>query len=220
MSHDPTWPRVRAALLALVIGVHLVWAAPLPPTISDAELKTPTAQEELRRWSQRLASLGVSVSPEQLGERVQAVAGVIGRSHRAVMRPFRPVGALTGTSQGWPLFANPNLRPPRFEVRVRRRGGEFERRYAQLDPEHDWWRARLRYRRVRGNWSTFTGVRQSQRRFARWLARRVFDEEPDVVAVQTRMLRTRTPLPGRAHDGHARGEPRQVITIEREELGL
>lgn len=212
------WPAWRAALLTVVIGVHLMIAAPLPHVVRPEELRTATAKEEVRRWTERLAAVGIPISEAELGERVVAISGAIGGAHNDAKRPFHPLLQLTGTGQGWALFANPNLRPDRFSVRIQRKGG-FEDRYLQNDPELDWWRTTLRYRRVRGCWTggMTRRPRKSQRRFTDWLARRIFEQEPDVRAVQTRLLRTRTPLPGRkvrdrVDEGH-------VITVRRPSAG-
>ncbi len=207
------WPAIRAALLAVVIAVLLLDAAPLPRAIHPGELQTPTAREELRAWTDRLARVGIELSPDELGARVKGVSDTIGRTHRGLLAPVQPLFRALGVRQGWQLFANPNLGPHRFEVRVKRDGGAFERRYAQLDPDHDWWRTTLRYRRVRGCWGTINSVKPVQRRFGRWLADRIFEAEPDIVAVQTRMIRTRTPLPGKKRN--ERRVPRQALTFER-----
>ncbi|MEN0065104.1 MAG: hypothetical protein AAGA48_23375 [Myxococcota bacterium] len=214
--HDSSWPSWRAALIAGVLLVHCTLAAPLPHVITDAELKTPTAREEIRRWTERLSAVGLDMEPVVFGKRVQAVSSAIGRTHNALKRPYRPIGKLTGTGQGWALFANPNLHPHRFNVRVAKGEGPFEDRYLQLDPEHDWWRARLRYRRVRGCWDTVLGLRLSQKRFGRWLANTIFEAEPDVTRVQTRMIRTHTNVPGQRPSARPT-RPRQVLTFRRED---
>ncbi|MEQ1506938.1 MAG: hypothetical protein ABMB14_32220 [Myxococcota bacterium] len=187
--------RVRAALLAAVIAVHAVAAAPLPHTVTRADLRSPVAQEELATWAARLG-----MAPEALSERLIAVTGAIGGAHRAALAPFQPLLRLTGTGQGWALFANPDIYPSRLEVRIRRgTDPEFTRLYQRLDPDHAWADDLLRYRRIRGVYDAAGDggkPRLVYRRFADWLGARILRADPSVTEVEVRMIRTHTTLRG------------------------
>lgn len=219
MSDEPLSQRakLRALLLAFVIGVHGVFAAPVPHIVTPEQLKNPVSRDEVATWARRLTAIGYTIDTDTLGERVVEVSGQIGGLHRSLKLPFIPWMRFTGTGQGWALFANPDTHPGRFNIRVRRGGGPMEDLYLQLDPEHDWWRTRLAYRRLRGCWSAggfSKRPRSIYRRFGSWIAGRVFLDQPDVTAVQVRTLRTHTTLPGEPVD--PRVERRHVITIERQ----
>lgn len=208
----------RAGILALVIGVHLVMAAPVPHVVSSRDLRKEASQRELRAWAGRLGALGIELTPEELGEQVVRHTRTIGGLHRAAKAPWAPLRRLTGTNQGWALFAIPSADPPRLEIRVRRRGSaDMETLFLHLDPEHDWWREQLVYRRVRGNWnSAGYGPRPSSsyRRFAHFVGRRILAERPEVDVVVVRQLVGHTPLPGEAPAGEP--EPRFRVVTRRE----
>lgn len=209
-------PEVRAALITVALAIHAIAAAPVPHVVTREDMRNPVSQEEVRRWAARLGSLGYPIDAPTLGERVMDVTAVIGGFHRALQRPFRPLFRWTGTGQGWALFANPDIYPSRLEIRVRRQDGDLEPLYLRLDPEHDWARDLLSYRRVRG---VYDGggygkrPRPPYRRFAAWIGQRIFDADPAVTEVEVRMLRTHTTLRGMAPDDTV--ERRHVIAIRR-----
>lgn len=198
----------RAALLAAVVGMQLVLAAPVPHIVTKEDLRKQASQRELRAWSQRLATIGLTVSPEVLGDRVRHYTGMIGGAHRALKAPYAPIRRWTGTRQGWALFAVPAAEPPRLEIRVRTAGAaDGETVFLHLDPEHDWWADQLVYRRLRGAWNEAGhGRRPSSiyRRFSRLVADRLFAERPDIDFVTVRQLVRRTPLPGEPADDSVR----------------
>jgi hypothetical protein len=214
------WSRaagLRAAALTVALGFHLVAALPLPHVVTAADLKNPVSREEVAAWARRLRALGVELTADELGEHVMAVTGVIGGAHRALLTPARPWFRLTGTGQGWALFANPDTHPARLQLRVFRTGSpEPELLYQALDPEHAWRSDTLRYRRLRGVYDA-GGFGKKPRgpyvRFAKWIAAEALAERPDVERVEVRTLRTHTTLPGEPADDAV--EVRHVVTVER-----
>ncbi len=215
MSQPGWWPAARAALITLALLIHGIHAAPVPHVVTRDDLKNPVSAEEVERWAERLTTLGYAISAEELGERVMAITGIIGGAHRELREPFRPFLRFTGTGQGWALFANPDTHPGRLSIRIER-DGKLQDLYLQLDPELDWWRAKLAYRRVRGCWDA-GGYRARPRaiytRFSRWVADRVFEANPDVDAVEVRTLRTHTTLPSEPDDPKV--EVRHVVRTRR-----
>lgn len=201
------WPELRAALLLAVIAVHGLAAAPLPHPVSRDELRSPVAREEVARWAERLTALGYTIGPDRLGERVIAVSGAIGGAHREALAPFAPLFAFTGTGQGWALFANPDIYPTRLQIRVARApksaDPDWELLYQRNDPAHAWQDTVLRYRRVRGVYDA-GGPRSTPRspykRFAAWVAARVFADDRGVRGVEVRMVRSHTTIPGAPRD--------------------
>lgn len=196
--------KLRAAAITLVLLVHGVAAAPLPHVVTRDDLKNPVSQEELRRWTERLNALGYTIDDATLAERVITVTRAIGGTHRAAMAPFRPLFRITGTGQGWALFANPDTHPSRLQIRVRRQGSrEWELLYQRLDPERAWSDDRLSYRRIRGCHDAGgfrTRPRGIYRRFAEWIGRDVLARDPTVAEVEVRTVRTHTTLPGAPPD--------------------
>src|SRR5262245_54627598 len=127
--------QLRAAAITLVLVVHGLAAAPLPHVVTAEDLKNPVSQEELHRWTERFAAVGWPIDDATLGRQVMDVTGVIGSLHRKVLAPVRPLFRLTGTGQGWALFANPDTHPARLQIRVRRAGSkDWELLYQRLDP--------------------------------------------------------------------------------------
>ncbi|MBX2801038.1 MAG: hypothetical protein KTR31_25385 [Myxococcales bacterium] len=217
MSTDLTsWAWWRALMITSVIAVHGIFVAPVPHVVTPQELTNPVSRDEVRRWAERFTALGYAISAEELGERVVDVSGVVGGSHRKLKAPFRPLLRFTGTGQGWALFANPDTHPGRLNIRVKRQGGRWEHLYLQLDPELDWWKAPLSYRRLRGCWDE-SGFRRKPRamyrRFAHWVADRIFAIDPEVTTVQVRTLRTHTTLPGEPGDDSVK--PYHALTVQR-----
>lgn len=206
---------VRAGFIALVLAVHGLAAAPLPHVVTRRDLESPVAAEEVDRWAQRLTALGYTISPQELGEKVISITGLIGGTHRALLRPFRPMFRYTGTGQGWGLFANPDIFPSRLEIRAQR-GGDWQTVYLRLDPMHRWGADVLTFRRVRGIYDAGGYGKRPQapyRRFADWIGRRLLESDPEVTAVEVRMLRTHTTLRGQRPDDKV--TPRHTIEVRR-----
>ncbi len=211
------WPAIRASLLAVALLFHGLAAAPVPHVVTRDDLRNPVSAEEVAAWSRRLAALGIALPPDDLGDLVISVSGAIGRAHRALQAPARPVFAATGTGQGWALFANPDTHPARLEVRGRRDGETtFTPLFRHLDPDATWRAPALTYRRVRGVYDA-GGYRSKPRkpyqRFARWIAREALAERPDLAAVEVRTVRTHTTLPGAPPDPTE--EVRHVVPVGR-----
>ncbi len=183
-------------MLAVVILVHGVYAAPVPHVVTKADLRSPVSRNEVRIWAKRLTSWGYAITPQELGEQVRRVTGVIGGAHRAAKAPFRPWMRVTGTGQGWGLFANPDTHPVRLEIWVRRGDdAEPELLYRQLDAHAAWRAPVVRFRRVRGVWDHgrhSVRPRATFLRFADWVSGEIFDELPDVDWVELRGVRTHT----------------------------
>lgn len=207
----------RAAILAVVIGVQLMLAAPVPRVVTAQDLRRESSAREIRAWSKRLSWVGIDLPPAALRRQIRRWTGRVGGAHRALKRPLHPLRRWTGTGQGWALFAVPARHSPRFEIRVRREGQvDSELLFLHLDPEHGWWEQRLVHRRLRGLWNE-EGRRRipspAYRRFAGWIADRVFEEQPDVQEVTVLQRITHTTLPGEPPD--ERVEERHRITATR-----
>lgn len=201
---------VRAILIALVLAVHGLKAAPLPRPVSEATFKRPETQEELRRWMGLVDALGLPLTQKQVKSISQTVGGQVGRARWRVMKPFKPLFDLTGTGQGWALFATPDSHPQRLEVWIETASGErlVSRR---TDRRFDYLGRTLAFRRVRGVYDSVTGKAKPQyTRFCRWVADRAFDDFPEAERVRVQQVRTHTVLPWEAPD------PKETVKFVRE----
>jgi len=192
------WARLRAALIAVVVGVHGVAVLPVPHVVRPHELDDPVAQAEVQRWSERLTAVGYDLPPDELGRQVMAWSSWLGRAHRRALSPVRPWFQLTGTGQGWALFANPDTHPSRMEVSVVR-SGEQQLVYRRLDPDHARFADELAYRRVRGLYDATSARHRptaASRRLADWLEQRARSEDPSIDGVILRFVATPLRLPG------------------------
>lgn len=195
----PAWAHVRAAILAVVVLVHGIKVAPLPHKVHPHELKDPVAKEEVARWSERLSSLGYTIEPDELGERVVDVTDGISRVHRGLTAPFRPIMRWTGTNQGWALFANPDTHPSRFRIDGIDAAGERRILFQNGDPEHTWMLPQLKHRRIRPIFDAAPVRRRPNapyRRLGAWLWERAQEDHPDLVAIELVMLETHPVPPG------------------------
>ncbi len=179
----------------------------MPHAVTARDFQNPVSQDEVEAWRDRLAAVGVDLSVDRLKELVILWTGRIGNTHKALKAPFRPMMRWTGTNQGWGLFANPDTHPTRLEIRGRTAtSAPWQPVYLQLDPEADWWWDVLAYRRVRGCYDAQGPSRRSHpvyRAFGQWIAGHAMAEHPELQAVEVRLLRTHTTLPGRPTDPEA-----------------
>ncbi len=193
---------VRAALLLVVVAVNLFAAAPLPKSVKRSQYDTPMAKEELGRWVELLAGIGVDVTPEQLIDASYRSGTALAGFRRAVMSPFDSFFRVTGTGQGWGLFTYPDSFPHRLTVWVRdSKEANFQEVFAGLHPVHRWNREIFAYRRVRGVYDSQTSKPgSSYDAFARWVADRAFADFPSAEQVRVGFVRGHTTEPGRAED--------------------
>jgi hypothetical protein len=119
--------------------------------------------------------------------------------HQAIVTlraPFALFFRWTDTGQQWGLFAIVTENPDELVIEVRREG-DWETLYRRLDPVHDWHDAQLKYRRIRGVWDGLKGdePKGTYKRFAGWVAKEVFEEQPDVDRVRVLLERTHSTWP-------------------------
>ena len=154
------WPRVRAALITLVIVVGLVAGVPLPP------------DEQLTRFPGWYARL---------------VPG-LRKAQELFLVPFRPIGESLVLVQRWNLFSGAKARRYRLSLEGREVASKrYVPLYRPHDPEHDVDGAVLEYRRVRGAWNPRGGAPQAgYAAFVSFEARRLLAQRPDLDAVRAR----------------------------------
>jgi hypothetical protein len=189
--------KIRAAVLAGVLAVHGLAAAPLPSHVSRAELNQPLATAEIERWAGILQNWGVDIEVDELKEKVFVISRRASSLRKNGLAPFRPLLRLTGTGQGWGFFNYPDAFPDRLQVEARAQGEEWDLIFQALHPEHDFLSPQLRYRRVRGLYDGNTDRdRGSFDPFVDWVSEHVFAAYPDYDRVRVSFLRTHTLRPG------------------------
>ncbi len=189
-ARPSAWAKVRALLIFFVICLQWADAVPLPE-LKKRDLENPIAQAELDRWTGVLNGLGVSIGREELLERALVVGDATRSARRAVLRPWAPFRRLTGTGQGWGLFAYPDPFAGRLTIVERLEGEDAWRDYYLAPaPASDGLTAALRYRRVRGVWDD-AGDRPRPRKvydhFVDWIAHRRFSADPSLGAIEVRL---------------------------------
>jgi hypothetical protein len=213
LSADPSWvAQGRGALVGLhLLAITLVaFPAPGPGAIDRANWKTEGAQEELGAWSERLGQLGISISKEDLEERLWQLTTTYWDIHRKMTAPFSLYYDYCGTYQSWRMFSRPNRHPTRLHVEVEE-GGTWRPVYVEREPEHDWlggWLDHSRFRPVLFR----LGVHEDDEVFAElaaWLARQASGDFPRAERVRVRFRQDRTLAPeevraGRRPEGHFR----------------
>ncbi len=212
------WRHARAALLLFVVALHLFAAAPLPRSVRRSQYEGPMARDEVARWVELLAAVGVRRTPEELVEASYRSGVFWSELRRSVLRPFDGVFRVTGTGQGWGLFTYPDTYPHRLTVWARpRHDAPWEVLYAALDAAHDWRRPWFAYRRIRGVYDGQTAKPgPSYETFARWAAGLAFDDVPWAAEVRVGFVRAHTTEPGRTPDPTT--TQRNLRTFTREEL--
>jgi hypothetical protein len=216
-----TREHLRGVALLAVVAVNLLTASPLPRSVKRSQYDTPVAREEIRRWQDSLARIGIRRSEESLVEASYALGSTLSRVRHALLDPFATPYRLTGTGQAWGLFTYPDTWPHQLNVWTRDGAkAPWSLRYAGLDPEHAWRREVLTYRRVRAVYDGQTsrpGV--TWERFATWIAREALRDTPGATHARVGFLRRHTRDP--SSDGAARPEApaaRHLRTYAREEL--
>lgn len=214
------WPVIRAVLISTVLLGQWIDAMPLPE-LRKRDLQYPVAQDEIRRWTGVLNSLGMTLTEEEAVDGALEVGRIAIKFRQITMAPIRPLKRVTGTGQSWGLFAYPDPYAGRLVVDVREGKGEWVTLFSAPGTiGGDRISQRLRYRRVRGIYDDL-GDRPKPgtmyNRFADWVAWEIFMENPEITAVQVRLDLSRIILPGEGEvppdkRRHARMRLRDALT--------
>jgi len=189
---------VRAALIAIALLAHGVYALPLPRAVTDTMLHEDWRQRDILRWQGWLASAGISLSVPQLEGIVVRGSAVSGGLHKTLKRPLKPLFTLTQSDQAWGLFAAATRKPERVVVEVRRGGPStpWEPVLRRLDPCCTWREDQFRYRRIRGVWDgNKDRAKAAYDPFVDWVARNAFADFPDAERVRVHLEQSRSVYP-------------------------
>ena len=191
------WDGVRATLIAALLMFQLLDAIPLPE-LRQHHLSNPVAQQEIRQWTQRLRSVGVDMTPDELADLGLRVGRAAGTYRKHVLRPWAPVRRFTGTGQDWSLFAVPEPASGRLVVDGHTAAGEVTAFYRAPGGRGDELEAMLEYHRLRGVYDSASDrpkPRKVYRHFGRWLSVHLMQTHPELTEVEIRLDRhlIRTP---------------------------
>ncbi len=179
----------------------------MPRSIKRSQFDTVIAQEEMDKWVRILGGVGIAITRDDLSNKTFAFGKIFADLRSFLLTPFKETFRITGTGQGWGLFTYPDSYPHQLVVEVRSAAGDAEGEgewrpiYAALDPDHDWMRAQLAYRRVRGVYDGNTRKPgASYDNFVAWIGGLALTAHPDAAEVRVGFIRTHTIMPGETPD--------------------
>ena len=218
-------PQIRAIILAIVVLIHGLAAAPLPSKMHKRDQNDEAVQKELSRWVDALSGIGISVSEKGLWNFSYQAGNIATKSRNAILKPVRPFFKLTGTGQGWGLFTHPDRRPDHLEVWGKAENAkEWKLLYRSLDEDHRFMADKLSYRRLRGLWDGnanrpkryFKKNRKKQPYlyFTQWVACEAFSKHPELHKVKVQYERSFTTTPKEKPNPHTEVNHREVIERE------
>lgn len=192
--------QVRAAGLALVILAHGIVSIPLQSKITPESLAKPEARVEVDGWMRLIEGLGLPVDRARFEAIIVEVSGALITVDRALTRPIQPILNITGTGQGWALFATPDSRPHTLTVEGRAGDGPWRVLHQRLGDTR-FLHYVLSYRRIRGVYDgSADAPGRGYRNLARWISARAFETWPELTEVRIRQPESHTTLPGQPRD--------------------
>ncbi|MEL6348221.1 MAG: hypothetical protein AAFV53_34245 [Myxococcota bacterium] len=220
------WAWIRAGLISILLIGHTIEALPLPE-LKARHFQYAIARQELTRWTEVLNQAGISGTEEEF----KADALAFGRSLREgrllLTRPIRPLMRLTGTGQGWGLFAYPDPNAGRLIVSVEIDGQEQEI-YRAPQRSRDRLTRQLRYRRIRGVYDDLGDRPKPGRAYGHlvdWFARQIFNDRPEVDLIRFQIDQMRIMLPGEGppppeRARHRKRRTRAVLKARQEQRNI
>ncbi len=196
------WPHIRAALVSLHLMAVVMMALPGPPdeALDREEWQNRHIQSQLDAWAARLSGPLLEVTPQELEDRLYALASGWVRGRRAILTPFRPYWTYCGTRQSWQMFTAAEYTTSRLHVDVRERGA-WRPVHINRDPEYPWLDGWLSHHRLRPVVHSCGRTPEGVESFAGWVAEQAARDFPEAEAVRVRYFRTRTPSPDEMRAG-------------------
>jgi hypothetical protein len=206
----------RAQLRAVLLAVAFFWyglaALPSPKKISRGQFEHPVAVEELDRWVDILAGLGLKLERAELIDHLVGTGGAVVSARSRLLAPAQSVFRLTGTGQGWGFFAYPDSYPDRLIVEGRRDSEPWTLLYRALDSTHAFLSKQLTNRRIRGVYDGHSDrPGKPYDNFAGWVASEAFEADPSLHQVRVRFERTHTLPPTHQPDLETTSRLERVI---------
>ena len=194
---ERAWPHVRALLILFHVGMVVVMSLPTPDALlGGMGWESANVQAELARWVEGLQGVGVSTTPEALGQDVREAAESYRDVHAGLAAPFSAYSRGSGARQGWVMFAKPQRHPAELHIDLSD-GTTWRPLYRPHSSTHDFWGERLRHHRMRKQLGRFarTFDMPTYDRLAEFLARQAALAYPEERLVRVRLYRYATLRP-------------------------
>ena len=210
------WPQVRAVLVGLHVLSIVVLSLPKSSVVANRRAwESANAKAEFHRWADRLGT-----DPETFRSRLWGVAQTAGRARDRAGAPFEVYAALTGTGQGWQMFATPQKVPAELHVDIEV-NGQWKALVRPRDPRSTWrlqQRTHNRLRKALGRFArTFHASRY--RGLARWFAVQAARDFPEATRVRVVLWRYRSLPPRAVREGQQpQGREEHPIVFDAEAL--
>lgn len=192
----PLWPQVRAALILFHVASMLVLSLPDASAFQDRRWQNENARDDLRKMAERLNAWGFHTDASALEQDLRSVANRYVRVQQVIATPFQSYAALTGSRQGWSMFASPQRHPAELHVDMLQHG-EWQALYRPHSNAHDWKRAQFEHNRFRKFLGRFARGFQIAHydQAAHWVATRVALEHPAATTIRVQLYRYATLSP-------------------------
>ena len=185
------WKHLRAVLVLAHLLTMVLAALPAPVNGMDRALwKNPTAQLEFQTWAR-----GLRMDPDEFEEGIWKLANLWMGIREIYLTPVTPYIRITGTEQPWRMFVGPDRFPPRFQLQMKGKEGDFVTLYEERSAEFTWHEEYFTQERVRSYlyryaWPEYSGWSTAN---CRYLAKWVFSEKPEAQAVRCHYFKRRSP---------------------------
>lgn len=199
----PQWPQLRATLILFHVVSMLVLSLPNASAFQDGRWQNENARDDLRKMAQRLNGSGWNTDAETLERELRSVANRYVRVQQAVATPFEVYAALSGSRQGWSMFASPQRHPAELHVDMLQ-GDRWQALYRPHSDAHDWNREQLEHNRFRKFLGRFArGFRiEHYNQAAHWVATRAAREHPAASTIRVQLYRYATLAPEEVRAGN------------------
>ncbi len=202
MFDHPLWPHVRAVLILFHVLSMLVLSLPDAGAFDDRRWQNDNARDDLRKMAERLNAWGWSTDATTLERDLRAAGKRYLHVQQSIAAPFEGYAALTGSRQGWSMFASPQRHPAELHVDIAQTG-EWRPLYRPQSEVHAWHRTQLEHNRFRKFLGRFARGFQVTHYddAARWIATRAAVEHPDASRVRVQLYRYATLPPEQVRAG-------------------
>lgn len=166
----------------------IVLSLPRPAALRrESSWRSGHVQREIRAWSRQLSALGIDTDPSRLEQTLRRGTDRYVAVHESISFPFAAYAMLTGSRQGWQMFASPQRFPAEVHVDVWR-DSQWQPIY-RPHSEYDWNHEQLLHNRFRKFQGRFARrfIARHYNDFCEWIARGVARDFPKAERVRIRL---------------------------------
>ncbi|MCH9686875.1 MAG: hypothetical protein K0V04_35905 [Deltaproteobacteria bacterium] len=214
LFRHPAWPHIRAVLIGLHVLSLAVLSLPNASAVHDRRRwRTANAQADLEQWTKRLQGWGFDTDKRRLAQSLWSIGGAYLTVQRPIVTPFAWYARVSGSRQGWHMFASPQRHPAELHVEIER-DGAWVLIYRPHSDEHAWNREQFEHNRFRKFLGRFARgfIQSDYEHTARWVAARAAADHPAATQVRVRLYRYQTLPPAAVVSG---GKPKGRYERER-----